>query len=397
MFPKVFVTGIGIITAAGNGPGENLDSLLNLRTGIGRLSGFESLHGHIPVAEVKYGNSDLARLAGLNADYRKFTRNTLLSLVAARQAMDSAGLKDPGARKTGAVFANTTGGMDFNEKYYRSLLESDEYSEYIPLFDSADCGEKTATLLGIRHNVTTVSTACSSSANAIMNGARLIRNRYLNRVFAGGSDALTKFAINGFLALEILSPSGCRPFDRNRNGLTIGEGAAFLVLESEDTADPGRVICEISGFANANEAYHATSSTTEGTGAALAISEALKTASLSASDIDYINAHGTGTEINDLSEGAAIMRTFGDRIPFVSSTKAFTGHTLGAAGAVEAVFSILAIQHQVVLPGLNFTEQMPELSFTPATRAFPHTINNVMSNSFGFGGSNTTLIFSKVS
>jgi 3-oxoacyl-(acyl-carrier-protein) synthase len=397
MFPRVFVTGIGIITAAGNGPDENLDSLMNLRTGIGKLSGFESIHGHIPVGEVKYGNSDLAIMAGLTTGRAKNTRNTLLSMVAARQAIDSAGLKDPGGHKTGAVFANTTGGMDFNEKHYRSLLQSDEYREYISLFDTADCGEKTALHFGIKHNVTTISTACSSSANAIMTGARLIRNKCLDTVLAGGSDALTKFALNGFLALEILSPSGCRPFDRNRDGLTIGEGAAFLVLESEDTADPGRVICEISGFANANEAYHATSSTSEGTGAALAMSEALKTASLATSDIDYINAHGTGTEINDLSEGTAIMRIFGDRIPFVSSTKAFTGHTLGAAGAVEAVFSILAIKHQVVLPGLNFTGQMPELSFIPETRAFPHTIDNVMSNSFGFGGSNTTLIFSKVS
>jgi 3-oxoacyl-(acyl-carrier-protein) synthase len=395
MFPRVFVTGIGIITASGNGPGENLDSLLNLRTGIGKLSGFRSIHDNIPVAEVKYGNDELASLAGLSSGWEKFTRNTLLSLVAARQAINSSGFR-PG-RRTGAVFANTTGGMDFNEKYYSSLLRSDEYSEFISLFDTADCSEKTALHFGINHNITTISTACSSSANAIMTGARLIRNGCLDTVLAGGSDALTRFTLNGFLALEIVSPSGCRPFDISRNGLTIGEGAAFLVLESEKTVDPGRVICEIRGFANVNEAYHATSSTSEGTGAAMAMSEALKTASMTASDVSYINAHGTGTEVNDLSEGVAIMRIFGDRIPFVSSTKAFTGHTLGAAGAVEAVFSILAIQHQVVLPGLNFTEQMPELSFTPATRAFPHTINNVMSNSFGFGGSNTTLIFSKVS
>jgi 3-oxoacyl-(acyl-carrier-protein) synthase len=394
MFPRVFVTGIGIITAAGNGADENLDSLTALRTGIGKLSGFPSIHNNIPVAEVKYGNDELAGLAGLSPG-DKYTRNTLLSLVAARQAINSSGLRQAG-RRSGAVFANTTGGMDFNEKYYLSLLQSDEYSDYISLFDTADCGEKTALHFGIKHNVTTISTACSSSANAIMTGARLIRNGYLDTVLAGGSDALTKFALNGFLALEILSSSGCKPFDRNRDGLTIGEGAAFLVLESEKTADPQRVICEISGYANANEAFHATSSTAEGTGAALAMSEALKTASLSASDIEYINAHGTGTEINDLSEGAAIMRIFGDRIPFVSSTKAFTGHTLGAAGAVEAVFSILAIQHQVVMPGLNFTEQMPELSFIPQVRSFPHTIKNVMSNSFGFGGSNTTLIFSKV-
>jgi len=161
-------------------------------------------------------------------------------------------------------------------------------------------------------------------------------------------------------------------------------------------ADPARIICEITGYANANEAFHATASSADGLGAYLAMSGALETASLKPQDISYINAHGTGTEINDLSEGRAIQKIFGSAIPPVSSTKAFTGHTLGAAGAVEAVFSVLALQNQIILPGLNFSTPMEELCFQPVTKPFPAQLKHVMSNSFGFGGNNTSLIFSKV-
>jgi 3-oxoacyl-[acyl-carrier-protein] synthase-1 len=253
-----------------------------------------------------------------------------------------------------------------------------------------------ASYFGINHNITTVSTACSSSANAIIFGSRLIKSGRLNRVLAGGTDALTRFTLNGFFALEILSPTGCRPFDRMRNGLTIGEGAAFLVLESELTADPDKILCEVTGYSNVNEAFHATASTSDGIGATLAMTGALESAGLNASQIDYINAHGTGTEINDLSEGNAIGALFGGRVPPVSSTKAFTGHTLGAAGAIEAVFSTLSIKNQIVLPNLNYSEKMPELSFEPQRTVENQQIRHVMSNSFGFGGSNSTLIFSSI-
>jgi 3-oxoacyl-[acyl-carrier-protein] synthase-1 len=251
-------------------------------------------------------------------------------------------------------------------------------------------------MAGIRQNVTTISTACSSSANSIMLGARLIKNNRLKRALVGGTDALTRFTLNGFQALEILSQTGCRPFDLNRDGLTIGEGAAVLILESEEVADPSRVVCEITGYANANEAFHATASSADGLGASLAMAGALDTAGLNPGDISYINAHGTGTDINDLSEGRAIRNVFGPGIPPVSSTKGFTGHTLGAAGAVEAVFSVLALQNQVLLPSLNFTVPMEELYFQPVITPAACLLKHVMSNSFGFGGNNTSLIFTKV-
>ncbi|HEX2395677.1 MAG TPA: beta-ketoacyl-[acyl-carrier-protein] synthase family protein [Bacteroidales bacterium] len=396
MAPRVFITGVGIISAIGNGIAETRESLKNFRSGIGKLSLFNSVHDDIPVAEVKHDNEALTQIAGISNDGRIYTRNTLLALIAASQALQMSEWNSNPDRKTGAVFATTVGGMDFNEQFYLSLLKEDKYKDFISVFDSADCAEKVASFFGISRNVTTISTACSSSANAILFGSRLIKSNRLNRVLVGGTDALTRFTLNGFFALEILSPTGCRPFDKSRNGLSIGEGAAFLVLESGHTADPKKIICEVTGYANVNEAYHATASTSDGIGAAKAMNEALESAHLKASQIDYINAHGTGTEINDLSEGKAIETVFGGTIPPVSSTKAFTGHTLGAAGAVEAVFSAIAIMNQSVLPNLNFCEKMPELSFEPQKDPEARLIRNVMSNSFGFGGSNTTLIFSNV-
>jgi 3-oxoacyl-[acyl-carrier-protein] synthase-1 len=393
---RVFVTGVGIISAMGNGTEETLSAFQNLKSGIGGLSLFESIHATIPVAEVKLCNYDLAIKAGIDLRQTPYSRNTLLALIASEQAVRAAGWSDASEKQTGAVFATTVGGMDLNERYYQSLLESDQYKDLIGLFDNADCAEKAAERFGIKQNITTISTACSSSANAVLLGTRLIKNKELERVLVAGTDSLTKFTLNGFHALEILSPTGCRPFDRDRNGLTIGEGAAALILESEEVANPQKIICEVTGYANVNEAFHATASTIDGVGAILAMTSALESASLKASDISYINAHGTGTEINDLSEGIAIEKVFGKSIPPVSSTKAFTGHTLGAAGAVEAVFSAMAIMHQIVLPGLNFTSAMPELSFHPHTKLESRNVLHVMSNSFGFGGSNTTLIFSKV-
>ncbi len=390
---RVFVTGLGIISAIGTGIYETLDSLNGLKSGIGRLSLFRSIHDHIPVAEVLHSNEELAAMAGVDREKEKYSRNALLALIAAQQVFHK---REEKKTDTGIVLATTVGGMDLNERYYRSLLQDDMYKDYIHVFDSADCTEKVAERYDIGNYVTTISTACSSSANAIMFGSRLIRNNKLERALVGGTDALTKFTLNGFLALEILSPTGCRPFDRDRNGLTIGEGAAMLLLESEEVADPKSVICEITGYANVNEAYHQTASSPEGTGALMAMEKAINSAGLKPCDISYVNAHGTGTEVNDLAEGTAIEILFKDHMPAISSTKAFTGHTLGAAGAMEAVLSSLAIKHQILLPGLNFVTPMQELTITPIQKSIPAVVNHVVSNSFGFGGNNTSLVFSKI-
>ncbi len=393
---RVFVTGIGLITSIGNGIEENLESIRKYKSGIGLLSLFNSIHKNIPVAEVKMSNAELAYQAGVDLENGIFSRNTLLALNAVKQVVEKDYQSGKSNNDVGLIMATTVGGMDLNEKYYKSLLQEDTFKAYIPAFDSADFTEKVACFFGIRHHITTISTACSSSANAIMYAARLIQNRRIDRVIAGGSDALTRFALNGFYALEILSPTGCKPFDQNRNGLTIGEGAAVLLLESEDIADSKKIICEVKGFANINEAFHQTASSSDGYGASMAMQKALSFANIQPTDIQYINAHGTGTEINDLSEGRAIEKVFAPDIPPVSSTKAFTGHTLGAAGAVEAVYAALAIREQMILPSLNCQYPMQELSFKPQTEIKSAEIKNVISNSFGFGGNNTTLVFSKV-
>jgi 3-oxoacyl-[acyl-carrier-protein] synthase-1 len=225
----------------------------------------------------------------------------------------------------------------------------------------------------------------------------MIRNGDLDRVLAGGTESLTKFHLNGFNALKILDKEPCKPFDEKRNGINLGEGAAYLILESEESVlqSGKQVICELTGWGNSCEAFHQTASSPDGIGAYLAMRKALKMSGLDIDDIDYINAHGTGTDNNDVSEGRAIEKLFGTTIPPVSSTKPYTGHTTSAAGATEAIIAILCLLEQVIWPNLNFTEPMKELSFVPVKELKTNiNIRNVMTNSFGFGGNDTSLIFS---
>ena len=201
--------------------------------------------------------------------------------------------------------------------------------------------------------------------------------------------------VNGFGSLLILDKTPCRPFDASRAGLNLGEGAGYLVLQSEKTSYR-KTYCTLAGYANANDAFHQTASSSDGNGAYLAMKGALEKAGLSPDSIDYINAHGTGTPNNDASESAAIQRLFGNRIPPFSSTKAFTGHTLGAAGGVEAVFSVLALHHGILYPNLNFNQPIAETGLIPVTEYQTGvSIRSVLSNSFGFGGNNTSLLFRK--
>ena len=265
-----------------------------------------------------------------------------------------------------------------------------------------ECGSKTeivADYLGITDYMTTISTACSSSANAIFYGARLIRNNVLDVVIAGGTDSLTKFTLNGFNTLMILDKQFCKPFDEHREGLNLGEGAGYLVLVSDRVAKTltKNPYCKLSGYNNSNDAYHQTASSPDGTGSYLAMKGALKKAGLEPSDIDYINLHGTGTPNNDSAEGTAIQRIFDPEYPPMSSTKSYTGHTLGASGGIEAVFSVLAIKHHIIYPNLRFETRMSELPFEPETEFLTgQNIKHVMSNSFGFGGNCTSLIFSAI-
>ena len=393
---RIFVTGIGIISAIGNNALETLDSLRNSRSGVGPITQLDTIHKHeIPAAEIRLSNKALAEIAGIS-DFNFTTRTSLLGIIAAKEAARHAGLNPSDKRfRTGIVSATTVGGMDKTEINFRNFERGGDYLHFIYTHYCSDSTERIADELGIRDYLTTISTACSSSANAMIHGARLIRQGILDRVIVGGTDALSKFTLNGFHTLLILDKGTCRPFDKDRMGLNLGEGAAYLVLESEEASSGKPVLCELKGFANANDAFHQTASSPEGFGASLAMKEALEISGLHPADIDYINAHGTGTDNNDLTEGIAIENLFSPDIPPVSSTKPYTGHTLGAAGAVEGVISILALRNNLIFPNLNFKEKIPELNFEPVKELITiKPVRNVLSNSFGFGGNDSTIIFS---
>ena len=396
MQKKIFVTGMGIISAIGKNIPETLISLSHSRSGLGRIKWLETIHkDNLLVAEVGYSNEELAAMLDIS-ESEGFTRTTLLALLSAKEAILEAGIDNFKNILTGLISANTVGGMDKSEIYYYQYLKERKPNSYIATHDCADSTEKVADHFGITAFISTVSTACSSAANAILLGARLIRNGTLQRAVVGGTECLTKFHINGFNSLKILDTSPCKPFDKNRAGINLGEGAGYIVLESEEVAgNHDRIIAELSGWGNACEAFHQTASSPDGNGAYLAMKKALDLSGLKPTDIDYINAHGTGTDNNDLSEGRAIERLFSEHIPFVSSTKPFTGHTTSAAGVVESIISILGMQNQMIFPNLNFSEQIPELSFKPVEELKTGiTQKHVMMNSFGFGGNNTALIFS---
>jgi 3-oxoacyl-[acyl-carrier-protein] synthase-1 len=226
----------------------------------------------------------------------------------------------------------------------------------------------------------------------------MIKSGKLDRVIVGGTDALSKFTINGFKTLMILSDTCNTPFDENRKGLNLGEAAAFLVLESDElvSKENKKVLAYIKGYGNSNDAFHQTASSDNGDGAVLAMEKALKVAGLKPDDIDYVNAHGTATPNNDLSEGRAMLRIFGEgKVPEFSSTKAYTGHTLAVAGGIEAVYSVLALQNNRIYPNLNFKTPMKEFDLLPETEIKEKELKHVLSNSFGFGGNCSTLIISR--
>lgn len=393
----IAITGMGIISSLGVGVERNFISLVNVQHGISSLENLPSIHKEsIKVGEIKISNHDLELQLKLPHDH-SFSRSAMLALHAVKQALENASISNINEFKTGLISATTVGAMDMTEKYYHEFLTKPDGIKYITSDAGGDIANKIASELGLKGMVSSVSTACSSSANAIMLGARLIKSGRLDRVIVGGVDALTKFTINGFKTLLILSDDYSKPFDNNRCGLNLGEAAAYLVLESDEVVEKMNkpVLARVVGYANANDAFHQTASSDNGDGAFLAMEKAFCVADISPQEIDYINVHGTATPNNDLTEGRALMRVFGsDEVPDFSSTKPFTGHTLAAAAAVEAVFSVLSIQNGVVYPNLNFETAMDEVLLRPQLTLKYKPIRYVLSNSFGFGGNCSSLIFS---
>lgn len=391
---KIVVTGMGIISSIGNSVEENLHSLIHSKSGITRVENFSTyLKDFIKVGEIKLSNEDLSERLNIVKE-NSYTRTSLLAIFAIKEAIKH--FSETEISQMGLVSASTVGGMDKTEQYFYEYQNNISVRKYIHTHNIGDITHQIADYFGLKSIVTALSTACSSSANAIITGCNLLRMGYLKQVIVGGSDPLSKFTINGFNSLMILSDTDCQPFDNNRKGLNLGEAGAYLVLETEENAlkNNHKILATLSGWGNANDAYHQTASSADGEGAFLAMQKALSTANLSPSEIDYVNAHGTATQNNDLSESIALSRVF-HSVPDFSSTKAFTGHTLATASSVEAIYSILAIQNGIVFPNLNFQTPMVEVDIKPQTEIKYKEINNVLSNSFGFGGNCSTLIFSK--
>jgi 3-oxoacyl-[acyl-carrier-protein] synthase-1 len=396
MSDQICVTGMGIVSALGENKYETESRLLKEKSGIGKVYYLNSIHKNMPAGMVRIQDDKLKEKVGI-APKTIIARTTLLGIMAAREAIIQAKLLGANYKKVGFISGTTVGGMEKSEIHYLDFLQNNRKNAYISIHDCGACTEDIAKYLGVFEFCTTISTACSSAANAIILGANMLKAGLLDAVIVGGTECLTKFHLNGFNTLMILDPKPCKPFDANRAGITLGEGAGYLVLEKESNLKNRKVkpLCILSGYGNACDAYHQTASSPDGKGAYLSMMKALEMSKLNPSDIGYINAHGTGTQNNDLSEGVAIQTIF-DQVPYVSSTKSYTGHTTSAAGGVESVISIIAMSHNFIPANLNFETKMEELSFEPVKHVIKdYKFDHFMKNSFGFGGNNTSLIFSK--
>ena len=394
MIEPIYITGTGVVSAIGIGKAATLDALLNNRSGVGQLKYLKTEHKEFPVGEVKLTDAEMRERLGIAQD-AVTTRTALMGMLALGEALDEAHLTSDQLPKVGFISGTTVGGMDMSEQYYLDYLNGDTHKEYIAVYDCGSCSEMTAGHFGKFAFATTLATACSSAANAVIQGANMIRCGKADIVVVGGSECITKFHLNGFNSLMILDTKPCRPFDATRSGLNLGEGAAYLVLESAESVKRRGIEPQalLSGYGNACDAFHQTASSPDGEGAFRAMKEALELAGLQPADIDYINAHGTGTPNNDVSESQAMMRLFG-QVPPVSSTKPFTGHTTSASGSIEAVFCILALQHGFLPVNLNWSQAMDN-GIVPVAKPEKRTLKHVLCNAFGFGGNDSSLLLSR--
>ena len=391
----IAITGMGIVSAIGNNATESLDALRCQRTGVGHVKYLKTDHQEFPVGEVKMSDEEMKRLLGITEE--PTTRTSLMGMLAMREALKDAKLTSLQRYRVVFVSGTTVGGMDKSEQYYFDYLDGDTRNDYIKTHDCGATTENIANYFGKFSMVTSISTACSSAANAIILGANLIRSGKAEIVVVGGCECITKFHLNGFNSLMILDHSQCKPFDSNRAGLNLGEGAAYIVLETSESARRRNVKVRalLSGYGNSCDAFHQTASSDDGEGAYLAMQKALALAGLKSNDIDYVNAHGTGTPNNDMSESQALLRVFGNQIPPISSTKGLTGHTTSASGSVEAVICILALENGFFPVNYGWGTPM-ENGITPINEMVSNqTLNHIMCNSFGFGGNDSCLIISR--
>jgi 3-oxoacyl-[acyl-carrier-protein] synthase II len=391
---RVAVVAAGVVSPLGFGLSETLDSLREARDCVNGVTRFSVTGCRCKTAGQLPDERLLERRCN-GAHARRWHRASHMVIQALREALT----QEPQFKPELTVVGTTSGGMSYGEDYFRSLNRNSSlrhsptwianYPAQKPVIDAQEA-------FGISAPCQVIANACASGTNAIGHAFECVRSGRYQRVLAGGYDALSELVFVGFDSLQASTPEKCRPFDRDRTGMVLGEGAAVLALENLDAARSrgARVLAEIIGYGISTDNFHMTQPDPSGIGPRQAMERALGSAKISADVVDYINAHGTATAFNDAAEGKAISALFG-RVP-VSSTKSMMGHSLGAAGAVEAIICLLALQHQFLPPNINFHAADEDIDLNiVANEAQSAVLRIVLSNSFGFGGTNASILMRK--
>ncbi len=392
-FQRVAVTAMGVVSPLGCGVAETTASLRTGRDCVTPVERFDVTRTRAKTA----GHVEIT--AALTSDTRRTRRlhtASLMMIAAAREAQAA----DAKFQPEFAIIGTTSGGMSFGEQFFRAQVAQHHprqraawLANYMPQKAVLDAQEA----CGFSAPAQIIANACASGTNSIGHAFALIRSGKYQRILCGGYDAISEMVFVGFDSLQASTPEKIRPFDKQRTGLVLGEGAALLFLEAWDSAISrgAPIIAEVTGYGISTDNHHLTQPHPSGIGPRQAMERALASAGLTPSDIDYINAHGTATAFNDATEGTAIAQVFGANTP-VSSTKSMMGHSLGAAGSIEAVFSILALQQQFLPPNINYHEADPAWQIDiVANAAREAKIQRVLSNSFGFGGTNASIVIEK--
>lgn len=396
----VYVTGLGIATNLGIGRQENKNNYLSASANFSTCKFLQTRHT-FPVAEVPISNPAILKHFNIQSDF--FSRTSLLGLLALEEAISylPANFRQ---KRIAFVNSSTTGNMAEIEDVYMDVINSDTINPaYYPKVKAVDCADVAYKLADFfqldEAYIMNISTACSSSSNAIHLGKRLIQSKQYDIVICGGTDALSKFTLNGFYSLKNVDTQLSKPFDENRNGLNLGEGAGYLILESKESMQErgAKIIACLAGSANINEAHHPSAPSPNGEGAYKTMNSALKDAEILPKDIVYINAHGTATLGNDGAEIIAIENLFGtSNYPYFNSTKTLTGHTLAASGVIESILSIFSMEDNIILPNLRFEQGIQGVNILPTLDYIRNIdIPFVLNNSFGFGGSNVSIVLKK--
>lgn len=399
--PRVVITGAGVITALGQGWEENAEGFRTGRVAIRPVTLFDVSRQRVKVAAEVDLPTDVIALRLTKKDLQRMDRAAKLLLVAAQEAWEQSGWESNDYLPV--VLGTTSGGMSLGEAYFRQAIESPHcYGQqagrslnYQPQRQGLDLAEA----FGFNGPITIIANACASGANAIGAAWDLLRRGQAERVLTGGYDALSQLVFSGFDSLQALSPTQCRPFDAQRDGLALGEGAAVLTLETLNYAQRrnANVLGEIVGYGASTDIHHLTQPHPEGDAALASMMAACASGAVKPEQIDYVNAHGTGTPLNDSAEAAAINRWAGERAKSlrVSSTKSSIGHLLGAAGAVEALVCLMALREQWLPPTSTIQTVEPLCKFPVVTKPTEAKLEYALTNSFGFGGANASLILKR--